>query len=57
MLCWTVMTGPWLFLGASSCVWVEIMRNTGEGFRVWKGGVRDGSVEGWGEGWQCGRVG
>lgn len=42
LLCWTVLTGPWLFLGASSCVWVEIMRNTGEG---WEWG-------GWGEGWE-----
>ena len=39
------MTGPWLFLGASSCVWVEIMRNTGEGWECEKGGVRGGSVK------------
>lgn len=28
LLCWTVLTGPWLFLAASSCVWFEVMRNT-----------------------------
>ena len=31
LLCWTVLTGPWLFLGASSCVWLEIMRSIGLG--------------------------
>ena len=30
LLCWTVLTGPWLFLLASSCVWFEMMRSTGE---------------------------
>lgn len=29
LLCWTVLTGPWLFLAASSCVWFEVMRSTG----------------------------
>jgi len=28
LLCWTVMTGPLLFLGASSCVWWEVVRST-----------------------------
>ena len=31
LLCWSVLTGPWLFLGASSCVWLEIMRSIGLG--------------------------
>ena len=34
LLCWTVLTGPWLFLGASSCVWLEIMRSIGLGMCV-----------------------
>lgn len=32
LLCWTVLSGPWLFLGASSCVWLEMMRNTDHSF-------------------------
>lgn len=32
LLCATVLTGPWLFLSASSCVWWEIMRNTDHTF-------------------------
>ncbi|KAL5457272.1 hypothetical protein EMCRGX_G034519 [Ephydatia muelleri] len=28
LLCWTILTGPWLFLAASSCVWFEVMRST-----------------------------
>lgn len=35
LLCWTVFTGPWLFLGASSCVWLELMRNTGGAVSPW----------------------
>ncbi len=30
LLCWTVLTVPWLFLGASTCVWLEIIRTIGE---------------------------
>ena len=33
LLCWTVLAGPWLFLGASSCVWLEIIRSSGKGER------------------------
>ena len=31
LLCWTVLAVPWLFLGASTCVWMEITRTIGEG--------------------------
>ena len=27
ILCWTILIGPWLFLIASSCVWLEMIRN------------------------------
>ena len=30
LFCWTMLPGQWLFLGASSCVWLEVMRNAGE---------------------------
>ena len=30
LLCWTVLASPWLFLGASSCVWLEIIRSSGQ---------------------------
>lgn len=51
LLCWTVLTAPWLFLGASMCVWLEIVRTIGESDRqlgtvciygkvyLWEGGV------------------
>ena len=30
LLCWTVLTAPWLFLGASACVWLEMIRTIGK---------------------------
>ena len=27
MLCWALLVGPWLFLIASACVWLEMIRN------------------------------
>ena len=30
LLCWTVLSVPWLFLSASLCVWLETIRTIGE---------------------------
>jgi hypothetical protein len=51
LLCWTVLTAPWLFLGASVCVWLEIIRTMGKPLaKAWRrregegGGERGGGV-------------